>query len=131
VLFGALFLIFFFSFTLIKKVFLDSLGAEILQSKNMYQAKYLNVLNEADATVRHFELIVTIPTVLTALFSSYRSSVFAYNCPVVPRRNNYLFIYLEKHYSVLKQNLLAQTRLNIRSGPEKNRFMEKRAHKLF
>lgn len=131
VLFGSLFLIFFFSFSLIKKLFLESVSVEIVNNKNFYSARYDAVRKEIDHTIAHFEIFLTLPQLITVLFTTFKTNVAVYNCMKIPNNNNYLFIYLEKHYLLIRSTLNAGLRVNFISAHEKNRFIERLARKAF
>lgn len=128
-LFGSLLLIFFFSFNFIKKTFFDAVRIEIANSKNFYHIEYINIHTNIDNTTAHFELILSIPTLITSFVNSYRTSVSTYNCVCLPRNTNYLFLYVEKHFILAKDELQNCLRADLTNSTEKTQLIEWLARK--
>jgi len=112
-------------------MFFDTISVEISNSKNFYKNHYKAVFLEIEVTTAHFELILNIPSLVTALFGSFRTPIVSYNCMRLPKNTNYLFLYLEKQHFLIKQSLLHRTNLNLNNVVEKTRFIEKLARKSF
>lgn len=99
--------------------------AEILNSKNFYQDQYKLVGVEITNTIAHFELIITIPTILTNFLFSFRTDVAFYSCMKLPHNTNYLFLYLDKMYVVAHQRLIRSTGAAPAHSTEKLRLVQK------
>jgi hypothetical protein len=72
---------------------------------------------------------LSIPTLITSFVNSYRTSVSTYNCVCLPRNTNYLFLYVEKHFILAKDELQNCLRVDLTNSTEKTQLIEWLARK--
>jgi len=130
ILFGSLFLIFFFSFKLLKKSFQDFSQAEIKTYRTNYAQKYAFINLEIERNFKEYALLISLPNTLSELYLAFKTPLKPYRCPSIPQNTNYTIIYLHKAHLLALGRLKWSLRLNHADPVRKMRFNDA-AYKRF